>query len=69
MPARREIRLKVLDRIARRLFTPGADYDEKQVNALLRTCFDDTSALRRYLVEEGRLDRTDDGRVYRLTAG
>ncbi|MFL1377138.1 MULTISPECIES: DUF2087 domain-containing protein [unclassified Nocardiopsis] len=69
MPARRETRLKVLDRIARRLFVPGADYDEKQVNALLRTCFDDTSALRRYLVDEGRLDRTDDGRVYRLAAG
>lgn len=68
MPARRELRLNVLDRISRRLFAPGAEYDEKQVNALLRTCFDDISALRRYLVDEGYLHRTDDGRTYRPTA-
>lgn len=69
VPARREVRSKVLDRISRRLFAPGTDYDEKQVNAVLRTCFDDTAALRRYLVDEGHLDRTDDGGVYRLACG
>ncbi|CAL9525112.1 hypothetical protein SUDANB121_03934 [Nocardiopsis dassonvillei] len=65
MPARRALRLDVLDRISRRLFAPGTEYDEKQVNAVLRTCFDDTSALRRYLVDEGYLERSDDGSSYR----
>ncbi|MBE1456286.1 hypothetical protein H4W79_000500 [Nocardiopsis terrae] len=67
MPARRELRLAVLERISGRLFAPGEEYTEKEVNAAIRTCFDDHSAMRRYLVEEGFLDREDDGSVYRLT--
>lgn len=66
MPARRELRLAALGRIAGRLFAPELEYTEKQVNIAIRTCFDDPSAMRRYLVEEGFLDREDDGSLYRL---
>ncbi|GAA1469607.1 DUF2087 domain-containing protein [Nocardiopsis exhalans] len=66
MPARQELRLAVLGRITDRLFAPELEYTEKQVNTAIRTCFDDPSALRRYLVEEGFLDREDDGSRYRL---
>ncbi|GAA1099320.1 DUF2087 domain-containing protein [Nocardiopsis metallicus] len=66
MPARQELRLAVLGRITERLFAPELEYTERQVNTAIRTCFDDPSALRRYLVEEGFLDREDDGSRYRL---
>ncbi|WP_017585540.1 DUF2087 domain-containing protein [Nocardiopsis ganjiahuensis] len=66
MPAKRELRLAVLERIAGRLFAPEMEYTEKQVNAALRSCCEDFSAMRRYLVEEGFLDREDDGSRYRL---
>ncbi|MDE3720689.1 DUF2087 domain-containing protein [Nocardiopsis sp. N85] len=68
MPTRRALRLGVLDRIARTLFAPGTEYDEKQVDTALRSCFDDHSALRRYLVDEGCPERSADGGVCRSTA-
>ena len=66
MPARRELRMAALGRVTERLFAPELEYTEKQVNTAIRTCFDDPSAMRRYLVEEGFLDREDDGSRYRL---
>jgi hypothetical protein len=38
-------------------FTPGEKYTEKQVNELLRSFFDDTASLRRYLVDNKMLER------------
>ena len=69
MPAKRDLRLAALGRVAERLFAPELEYTEKQVNTAILTCFDDPSALRRYLVEEGFLDREDDGSRYRLARG
>lgn len=66
IPAKRELRLAALGRIADRLFAPELEYTEKQVNTAIRTCFDDPSAMRRSLVEEGLLDRENDGSLYRL---
>ena len=66
LPVRRALRLGVLARITGRLFAPGMEYTEKQVNTAIRTCFDDPSSLRRYLVEEGYLTRESDGSVYRV---
>ncbi|MEZ5225264.1 MAG: DUF2087 domain-containing protein [Acidimicrobiales bacterium] len=57
-PAKRTKRLVVLDHLAQR-FEPGVRYSERQVNALLRPVDDDTSTMRRYLVDEGFLDRAD----------
>ncbi|WP_150251718.1 DUF2087 domain-containing protein [Nocardiopsis deserti] len=66
LPARRELRVRVLARITDRFFAPGATYTEKQVNAALRSCCDDHSAMRRHLVDEGYLTRDDDGSAYRV---
>ena len=41
----------------RRSSTPGVRYTERQVNARLRPFHDDVAALRRYLVDDGFLDR------------
>ena len=66
IPAKRAKRLVVLDLLAR-LFEPGERYPEVEVNALLRAFHDDVAALRRYLVDEGFLDRADG--VYWRTGG
>ncbi|HEV3353340.1 MAG TPA: DUF2087 domain-containing protein [Acidimicrobiales bacterium] len=56
IPAPRAKRLVVLDLIVQD-FEPGRRYPERKVNAMLRKWHDDTAALRRYLVDEGLLDR------------
>ena len=58
MPAKRSRRLVVLDQVAR-TFEPGHRYPEREVNDVLRTFWADYAALRRYLVDEGFLDRAD----------
>jgi hypothetical protein len=58
MPAKRGWRLVVLDQVAR-TFEPGHRYPEREVNDVLRTFWADYAALRRYLVDEGFLDRPD----------
>jgi hypothetical protein len=66
MPAKQSKRRVVLDHIAQ-LFEPGQHYPEIEVNARLRAVHDDVAALRRYLVEEGFLDR--EGGVYWRAGG
>jgi hypothetical protein len=56
VPAKRAKRLMVLDRLAQ-LFEPGERYPEPEVNRRLRAAHDDVAMLRRYLVDEGFLDR------------
>ena len=56
IPAKRAQKLAVLDRLAQE-FDVGVRYTERQVNAALRRFHDDVAALRRYLVDEGFLDR------------
>lgn len=63
IPAKGVKRGAVLDHIAQD-FEPGRRYSEKQVNALLSTYHDDVASLRRYLVDEGFLDR-DRGKYWR----
>jgi hypothetical protein len=46
-------------------FEPGVKYPEKEVNAILRAWHDDYAALRRYLVDEGLLDRQNGGEYWR----
>lgn len=58
MPANRGKRLDLLDHLAQR-FEPGRRYSEREVNASLAQVSDDTATLRRYLVDEGFLDRAD----------
>ena len=56
IPAARNKRLVVLDWVAQD-FEPGVHYAERQVNEVLGRRHTDTAALRRYLVDEGMLDR------------
>ena len=63
VPAKESKRRIVLGRIALE-FEPGVDYDEPTVNAIVGRFSNDHAALRRYLVDEGFLDR-DHGRYWR----
>jgi hypothetical protein len=56
LPRKRSKRLLVLDQLAQQ-FDPGTHYSERQVNQKLRPFDDDVATLRRYLVDEGFLDR------------
>ncbi len=58
MPAKRAKRLALLDHVAG-LFDIGVHYSEQEVNRVLLNMFDDYVTLRRYLVDEGFLDRAD----------
>ncbi|MGH3344106.1 MAG: DUF2087 domain-containing protein [Carbonactinosporaceae bacterium] len=57
IPAQRGKRLVVLDHVAR-VFEPGLRYPEREVNVLLRAFHPDYVALRRHLVDEGLLSRS-----------
>ena len=63
MPAKRSHRLILLEEVVQR-FAVGRHYTEREVNAALALLDDDTATLRRYLVDEGLLDRKD-GRYWR----
>ncbi|MEZ5193290.1 MAG: DUF2087 domain-containing protein [Nocardioides sp.] len=56
IPTRHAKRLVVLDHLAQ-AFEPGRTYPEAEVNEHLRRFHPDVAALRRYLVDEGFLDR------------
>jgi hypothetical protein len=56
IPAQRARRRVVLDRLAQE-FDVGSRYSERQVNAILRRFHEDVASLRRFLVDEGFLDR------------
>ena len=58
VPTRLRKRLVVLDHLAQE-FVPGERYAESDVNARLRAYHPDVAALRRYLVDEGFLERRD----------
>jgi hypothetical protein len=56
IPAQHGKRLPILDHLSQQ-FEPGRRYPEREVNQVLRRFHDDVAALRRYLVDEGFLDR------------
>lgn len=58
VPVARAKRLVVLDWLAGR-FEPGKTYPERDVNFMLGLVHPDYAALRRYLVDEGLLERRD----------
>src|SRR4051794_20745273 len=59
-PAKRSRRLPLLD-LAAQTFEPGETYSAREVDEALARWHPDTAALRRYLVDEGFLDRLPDG--------
>jgi hypothetical protein len=56
VPAKESKRRIVLERIASE-FEPGVRYDEREVNAIVGRFHNDHAALRRYLVDEGFMER------------
>jgi len=56
IPVARTKRRVVLERLAQE-FEPGRRYGEREVNSVLARWHPDTASLRRYLVDEGFLDR------------
>jgi len=58
MPAKWSKRLVVLDYLAQ-VFEPGVRYSEAEASAMLRAFHPDYAMLRRYLVDEGFLERAD----------
>lgn len=64
IPAKRSKRLVLLDVLAQE-FDLGRRYPEAEVNERLRPFHEDVAALRRYLVDEGFLDRDTPGIYWR----
>jgi hypothetical protein len=64
MPARLSRRRMLLDVVAQ-AFEPGVRYPERVVDQFLRRIHPDQAALRRYLVDEGFLDRAG-GEYWRI---
>jgi hypothetical protein len=58
IPSKRAKLLVVLDHLSQ-AFEPGLRYPEARVNEILGEFHPDYAALRRYLVENGFLDRAD----------
>jgi len=58
MPAKRSRRLLLLDEVAQ-AFEPGVRYPEVAVNRVLGAMFSDYCALRRYLIDEDLLARSE----------
>jgi hypothetical protein len=56
IPPQRSRKLVILNRLAQE-FDVGSRYSERQVNAILRRFHEDVASLRRFLVDEGLLDR------------
>ena len=56
VPSARSKRLVVLDWLVQ-AFEPGTRYSEREINEVIGSRHPDTAAFRRYLVDEGMLDR------------
>lgn len=65
-PRTHERRAVLLDFLAQN-FEPGVEYPEPRVNEILRAFHPDFAMLRRYLVDEGFMDR--DHGIYRRAGG
>ena len=66
LPKAREKRAVILDFVVQR-FEPQFTYTEREVNALLKPFHDDFAMLRRYLVDEGFMER--EAGIYRRAGG
>jgi hypothetical protein len=68
LPRQRSKRLVLLDLVAQD-FEPGLRYTETMVNLFLGRRYRDPATIRRYLVDEGFLDREPDGSAYWRSGG
>lgn len=68
IPRKTVRREQLLEHLAQTLFESDRTYTEREVNDALLTVHEDCAALRRYLVIDGKLERTKDGVSYRRPA-
>ncbi len=64
-PPKQKQKIVVLREICQR-FQVGENYEENEVNQILKAAYDDYVTLRRYLIEYGFMDREPDGSRYWL---
>jgi hypothetical protein len=64
-PPKEKKKIVVLRKITE-LFSPGTKYSEVEINRVLKPVYGDFATIRRYLIEYGFLQRTDDGKEYWL---
>ncbi len=62
-PKKEKRKIAILKQLLQR-FEPKRRYTEKEVNAILKSAYDDYVTLRRYLIEYGFMDRLPDGSQY-----
>lgn len=62
-PSKEKRKIVILQQIMKR-FETGRQYNEKEVNEILKTAYSDFVTIRRYLIEYGFMDRSADGSVY-----
>lgn len=62
-PGKEKRKIVVLRHLAKR-FQPGRRYTERETNAILSAAYHDYVTLRRYMIEYGFLDRTNDCKEY-----
>lgn len=65
-PSRAGDRREVLAAVASRVLADGERLTEPEINERLGTVVDDVAAIRRYLVDEGLIERTRSGTEYAL---
>lgn len=62
-PSKEKRKIVILQQIMKR-FDIGRQYTEKEVNEVLKTAYSDFVTIRRYLIEYGFMDRSNDGATY-----
>ena len=62
-PSKEKRKIVILQQIMKR-FEAGKHYSEKEVNEVLKTAYIDFVTIRRYLIEYGFMDRSNDGATY-----
>ncbi|WP_413367140.1 DUF2087 domain-containing protein [Lysinibacillus sp. 3P01SB] len=62
-PSKEKRKIVILQQIMKR-FETGKQYNEKEVNEILKTAYSDFVTIRRYLIEYGFMDRSNDGATY-----
>jgi hypothetical protein len=63
IPAKSAKRLAVLHRIAYQ-FSAGTRYPERELNEIIARFHDDTAAIRRYMIENGIMERDRDSNYW-----
>lgn len=48
------------------MFEPGIDYAEGEINLILKSVYKDYALLRRYLIDFRFMERSNDGKSYRI---